>query len=109
MKLNQLNEVIQLNYTMTTIKKVQVETPRFKKIQRNVFDLACPWCDQVMGEKDFNFKCCEDGNWTHSCCDKSFRGTEEQEKSAADFKNMFGQDAANTQKKVFTGVIQAAH
>jgi hypothetical protein len=42
--------------------------PWFKKIPLNHYDLACPYCNAVMREKEYSFK--YDGEnkcWTHNC------------------------------------------
>lgn len=42
--------------------------PYFKKIPLDHFDLACPYCNAVMREKDFSFKYdMANKCWTHNC------------------------------------------
>lgn len=66
------------------------EVPRFKKVPRDVFDLACPHCESIMGEKDFSFRLSESAAhmWEHRCLDgvtRLIRPTEEQEEQSASF------------------------
>lgn len=49
------------------------EPLEFKKVQRDVYDLACPHCNQIMGEKDRSFDWNEENGWTHKCKDGKTR------------------------------------
>ena len=62
--------------------------PRFLEVPRTEYDLACPHCQEVMREKDHRFGFDPERKlWFHLCDGSSrkyFRGTEKQEKQAAD-------------------------
>jgi hypothetical protein len=61
------------------------EPKQFKKVQREEYDLACPHCNEIMGEKDFSFGYDEENGWTHKCKDGKTRKilpTDEQKKQA---------------------------
>lgn len=63
--------------------------PEFKKVPRDVYDLACPYCEQVMGEKDHSFKFDTATKlWEH--CGKPIRPTAEQRESAEQARAFFG-------------------
>lgn len=61
--------------------------PEFKKVPLGGYNLACPYCEQVMGDKDFSFKF-DDATklWEH--CGKPIRPTAEQREQAANFSRM---------------------
>lgn len=73
------------------------DIPRFLKVPRDVYDLACPHCQTVMQEKDFRFGFDNDKKLWYHLCDgrnkKFFRPTEEMEKTAKEaaafFKSRF--------------------
>lgn len=68
------------------------EPKEFKKVQRDEYDLACPHCDVIMGEKDYSFKWDEENGWTHKCLDGKIRKilpTPEQKNQAEDFDNFW--------------------
>lgn len=49
------------------------DIPFMKKIPKTTYEYACPWCNKVMGEKDYSFKF-ENGSYTHTCNpDKPFK------------------------------------
>lgn len=67
----------------------KTQPPRFIKVERVEYDLACPHCGAKMGEKDYSFGF-EDGLWYHACDGKTkmlIRPTEEQEKRSASFSS----------------------
>lgn len=71
------------------------DLPRFARVERVEYDLACPHCNSVMGEKDFSFKSLGPerlGVWSHNCPDgetREFRWSEEQESQYAAFNSFF--------------------
>ncbi len=70
------------------IESLVGEPPRFTRKERVLYDLACPHCGDVMGEKNYRFGFdAESGMWYHDCGDggsrRMIRSTEEQERNAA--------------------------